>query len=164
LFKLISIRISPFCELARWVLERQGIPYREECHAPILSLPFTWMADRSLNVPVILAPDSTLDVKDFLDYIDARARATDKILPLDAGERQEAERMIVSLLTGLAITVRQYAYANMLPLCEHVAEPAGDEQFDGGASSMVGVGVRERPLPAAEVADAEGAQDHLGDD
>ena len=115
MFKLISIRISPFCELARWVLERQGIPYREECHAPILSLPFTWMADRSLNVPVILAPDSTLDVKDFLDYIDARARATDKILPLDAGERQEAERMIASLLTGLSITVRQYAYANMLP-------------------------------------------------
>jgi cytochrome P450/glutathione S-transferase len=115
MFKLISIRISPFCELARWVLERQGIPYREECHAPILSLPFTWMADRSLNVPVILAPDSKLDVKDFLDYIDARARATDKILPLDAGERQEAERMIASLLTGLSITVRQYAYANMLP-------------------------------------------------
>jgi cytochrome P450/glutathione S-transferase len=115
LFKLISIRISPFCELARWVLERQGIPYREECHAPILSLPFTWVADRSLNVPVILAADTTLEVKDFLDYIDARARASDKILPLDGGERQEAEQIIVSLLTGLAITVRQYAYANMLP-------------------------------------------------
>jgi len=115
LFKLISIRISPFCELARWVLERQGIPYREECHAPILSLPFTWVADRSLNVPVVVAPDATLEVKDFLDYIDMRARASDKILALDADERQAAEQIIASLLTGLAITVRQYAYANMLP-------------------------------------------------
>jgi cytochrome P450/glutathione S-transferase len=115
LFKLISIRISPFCELARWVLEREGIPYREECHAPILSLPFTWLADRSLNVPVVLAPDATLAVKDFLDYIDARARATDELLPVNADERQEAEQIIASLLTGLAITVRQYAYANMLP-------------------------------------------------
>jgi cytochrome P450/glutathione S-transferase len=115
LFKLISIRISPFCELARWVLERQGIPYREECHAPILSLPFTWVSDRSLNVPVVVAPDATLEVKDFLDYIDTRARATDKFVALDAGERQEAEQIIASLLTGLAMTVRQYAYANMLP-------------------------------------------------
>ena len=115
MFKLISIRISPFCELARWVLERQGIPYREECHAPILSLPFSWAADRSLNVPVVVAPDATLEVKDFLDYIDMRARASDKIFPMDAGERREAEQIVASLLTGLAITVRQYAYANMLP-------------------------------------------------
>ena len=115
MFNLISIRISPFCELTRWVLERQGIPYREECHAPILSLPFTWVADRSLNVPVVLAPDATLDVKDFLDYIDARTRAADRILPVDADERQQTEQIIASLLTGLAIAVRQYAYANMLP-------------------------------------------------
>jgi cytochrome P450/glutathione S-transferase len=115
LHKLISVRISPFCELVRWVLERQGIPYREECHAPILNVPFSWAADRGVNVPVILAPDATLEVKDFLDYIDARARADDRILPLGTGERQEAEQLIASLLTGLSITVRQYAYANMLP-------------------------------------------------
>jgi hypothetical protein len=67
MYKLISIRISPFCELARWVLERQGIRYRESCHAPLLSLPFTWAANRSLNVPVVLAPDATFNVQEFLN-------------------------------------------------------------------------------------------------
>jgi len=115
LYNLISIRISPFSELARWVLDRQGIPYRESCHAPILSLPFTWVADRSLNVPVVLAPDVTLGVQDFLNHVDANARDDDRILDLDAADRQEAEERIGSILSGLAIQVRQYAYANMLP-------------------------------------------------
>lgn len=115
MYRLISIRISPFCELARWVLERQGIPYRESCHAPLLSLPFTWAASRSLNVPVVLAPDSTLDVQEFLNYIDNRTRADERILPRDPDERQDAEELIGSILNKLAISVRQYAYANMLP-------------------------------------------------
>jgi len=115
LYNLISIRISPFSELARWVLDRQGMPYRESCHAPILSLPFTWVAARSLNVPVVLAPDVTLDVQDFINHIDASARADDRILALDPNDRQQAEELIGSILSGLAIQVRQYAYANMLP-------------------------------------------------
>ena len=115
MYKLISIRISPFCELARWILERQSIPYRESCHAPLLSLPFTWAADRSLNVPVVLAPDETFEVQDFLNYVDHRARADEKILPQAPEDRREAEQLIASILKELAISVRQYAYANMLP-------------------------------------------------
>lgn len=97
------------------MLERQGIPYRESCHAPLLSLPFTWAADRNLNVPVILAPDTTCEVQKFINYIDNRARADDKILPQDPHGRQEAEDLIGFILNELAISVRQYAYANMLP-------------------------------------------------
>jgi cytochrome P450/glutathione S-transferase len=115
MYRLISIRISPFCELARWILERQGIPYREACHAPLLSLPFTWAADRSLNVPVVLAPDATFDVQEFINHIDNRARVDERILPQEPHERQEAEELIDSILKKLAISVRQYAYANMLP-------------------------------------------------
>jgi hypothetical protein len=115
MYKLISIRISPFCELARWVLESQAIPYRESCHAPLLSLPFTWVADSSLNVPVLLAPDTTFGVQEFLDCIDNRARADERILPQDPHEREDAEELIGSILNKLAIAVRQYAYANMLP-------------------------------------------------
>jgi len=115
MYELISIRISPFCELARWVLERQGIPYRESCHAPLLSLPFTWAADRNLNVPVVLAPDTTSEVQQFINDIDNRARADEKLLPKDPQSRQEAEDLIAYILKELAISVRQYAYANMLP-------------------------------------------------
>jgi cytochrome P450/glutathione S-transferase len=115
MYRLISIRISPFCELARWVLELQGIPYRESCHAPLLSFPFTWTTDRSLNVPVILAPDRTSEVRQFLTDIDNRARADEKILPLGSRERQDAADLIDRILNELAISVRQYAYANMLP-------------------------------------------------
>jgi glutathione S-transferase len=115
MYDSISIRISPFCELARWVLELQGISYRESCHAPLLSFPFTWTSDRSLNVPVILAPDCTSEVRQFLTDIDNRARADEKILPLNPRERQDAADLIDRILNELAISVRQYAYANMLP-------------------------------------------------
>jgi hypothetical protein len=72
-YQLISVRISPFSELGRWVLERQGIAYRESCHAPILNVPFTWAEGRSSNVPVVSAPDATFEVREFLHYIDRRA-------------------------------------------------------------------------------------------
>jgi glutathione S-transferase len=56
-----------------------------------------------------------LGIQDLLNHIDACARPDDRILALDTEERQRAEELIGSILAGLAIQVRQYAYANMLP-------------------------------------------------
>jgi len=115
-FRLISVRISPFCELARWVLERQGIAYEESCHVPILNVPFTKAAGGGINVPFVRAPDAAFEVHEFLNYIEARARADEKLFPTDPGERREAEDLVRSILEELAIAVRLYAYSHMLPI------------------------------------------------
>ncbi|HEY0759523.1 MAG TPA: cytochrome P450 [Acidisarcina sp.] len=114
-YQLTSVRISPFCELARWVLERQGIDYQESCHAPVWNVPYTRAAGNTINVPVVQTPDANLQIGEFLTYIDARARDDDKLFPSDPAERADAEVLVHSILTELALTIRLYAYANMLP-------------------------------------------------
>ena len=114
-YQLTSVRISPFCELARWILERQGISYQESCHAPIWNVPYTKAAGNTVNVPVIQAPDATFQISEFLTYIDARARGDEKIFPIDPAQRAEVDAFIQSILKNLAISTRLYAYGNMLP-------------------------------------------------
>jgi glutathione S-transferase len=114
-YQLTSVRISPFCELARWVLERQGIVYQESCHAPIWNVPYTKAAGNTVNVPVVVAPDASFEISAFLTYIDVRARADEKLFPVDPTQRAEVQAFVQSTLTDLAIAVRLYAYANMLP-------------------------------------------------
>jgi cytochrome P450/glutathione S-transferase len=114
-FLLTSVRISPFCELARWALDRAGILYRESCHAPILNIPFTMLAGGGANVPVIQAPDTILDARQLLAYLDARARPDERLYPADPRKRHEMDLLVRSLIEELAIDVRLYAYAHMLP-------------------------------------------------
>jgi len=114
-YQLVSVRISPFCELARWVLDLQGLPYQERCHAPIWNVPFTQSAGHTVNVPVVTTPDAALEIGPFLEYATARARPDLALLPIDSAARKEIQALTASILTGLAIDVRLYAYANMLP-------------------------------------------------
>jgi cytochrome P450/glutathione S-transferase len=114
-YSLTSVAISPFCELARWSLDRLGIPYREECHAPIWNVPFTKLAGGGVNVPVVRAPDAVLDARALLDYLEARCRDDERLFPSDPDARREVTALVDSLCGDLAIAVRRYAYANMLP-------------------------------------------------
>ena len=114
-YQLTSVRISPFCELARWVLERQGICYDEDCHAPIWNVPYTQAAAKTVNVPAVRVPDASFEIAEFLNYIDARARADDRLFPTDPAARAEMDAFVHSMLTDLGIAIRLYAYSNMLP-------------------------------------------------
>jgi cytochrome P450/glutathione S-transferase len=114
-YQLTSVRISPFCELARWILERQGISYDEACHAPIWNVPYTKAVANTVNVPAIQAPDADFQIAEFLNYIDARARADEKLFPTDPVQRAEVDAFVQSILKDLAISIRLYAYGNMLP-------------------------------------------------
>src|SRR5438876_11840430 len=114
-YELTSVRISPFCELARWVLERAGIAYKESCHVPIWNVPFTRRAGGGVNVPVVKTPDAILEARPFLEYIAARARATDKLHPTGPELRREVDSLVHTFFEDLAIDVRPYAYANILP-------------------------------------------------
>jgi cytochrome P450/glutathione S-transferase len=114
-YELTSVRISPFCELTRWVLERAGIAYKEAGHAPIWNVPFTQIAAKTVNVPAILTPDTAFEALPFLEYLDARLRDSDKLYPSDPEQRRQVVSMVNDFFANLAIWVRLYAYANMLP-------------------------------------------------
>ena len=54
--RLITLPISHYCEKVRWVLDRQGIPYVEEAHAPLLHAFFTMplTGGKSRTVPILV--------------------------------------------------------------------------------------------------------------
>src|SRR5215212_2289304 len=106
-YELTSVRISPFCELARWVLELAGIAYKESCHAPI------WGGGST--PPIVKAPDAVLDARSLLEYLDTRLPESEKLYPLDPEQRRHVETLVQSFFDHLALDVRLYAYANMLP-------------------------------------------------
>src|SRR5262245_189865 len=112
---MTSVAISPFCELARWVLERLGIEYHESCHAPIFNVPFTKLAGGGVNVPVVQTPDAVLETEALLGYLDRHAPQREGLYPTDPALRRETQDLVHWLITDVAIAVRLYAYAHMLP-------------------------------------------------
>ncbi len=73
--RLVTIAVSHFCEKARWALDRAGLPYVEEAHAPLLH----WLAARRAGgrrtTPVLVtdAGEALADSTDILRWVDARA-------------------------------------------------------------------------------------------
>jgi len=72
--RLITIAISHYCEKARWALERGGLSYREEPHAPVLHFRHSKGAGGGDSVPVLCTGDAVLaDSTDILRWVDGRA-------------------------------------------------------------------------------------------
>jgi hypothetical protein len=58
-YVIVSARVSPIVELARWLFERHRIPYEEEGHAPLLHVPFTLWRRGGVEVPVVVSAAQT---------------------------------------------------------------------------------------------------------
>lgn len=72
--RLITIAVSHYCEKARWALERAGLPYREEPHAPVLHFRHSKGAGGGDSVPVLCTGQEVLaDSTDILRWVDGRA-------------------------------------------------------------------------------------------
>src|SRR6185295_10774861 len=83
---LITIPLSHYCEKARWALDRVGLPYREEAHAPLLHRLATRRNDGG-TVPVLVHGGSRLiDSTDILEHVDAVCGG-DLLYPRDAALR-----------------------------------------------------------------------------
>lgn len=119
---MVSISVSPYCELARWTLDRLGLTYTEECHAPVLHL---WPARRHGGggvVPVLDVGETSLtDARQVVDYCEQRAPDALRLFPADPGERAEARQLFDDLFDRLGVAVRAWAYAYMLPQRESTA-------------------------------------------
>ncbi len=58
--RLITIPPSHYCEKARWALQRQGVAFVEEGHAPVFQIPHALWAGGRKTVPVLVRADGTV--------------------------------------------------------------------------------------------------------
>ena len=110
---LITIPLSHYCEKARWALDRLGVPYREEPHAPLLHLAAT-KRHRGGSVPVLLhGDDRFIDSTAILAHAD-EVSGGGHLYPRDATLRREVEELEERFDTELGTQVRRWAYAHLL--------------------------------------------------
>jgi len=115
--RMISIPVSPYCELARWVLDRRGIPYVEECHAPVFHLLATRRYGGGNVVPVLDTGETALlDARAVVDYYEARASRDQKLYPAGPAAQADARKLFDFLFDTFGVAVRAWAYAYMLPV------------------------------------------------
>ncbi len=111
---LVSIPVSPYVEVARWVLDRLGIAYREEGHAPFLHLPAALRRRGGTDVPVLAAPGMALtNARAILEHYGFRGPKP--LYPATADARAEVEQLVTLFYDDMGVAVRAWAYAQMLP-------------------------------------------------
>ena len=115
--RMISIPVSPYCELARWALDWWGIPFVEECHAPVFHVLASRRYGGGSVVPVLdTGETSLLDAREVVDYYEARSPNEQKLYPAGAEDHAEAKHLFNFFFDTLGVAVRAWAYAYMLPL------------------------------------------------
>jgi cytochrome P450/glutathione S-transferase len=112
--RMISVPMDPYGELARWVLDRQGIPYVEECHAP----GFYGIATSEYGgkaVPVLDTGETTLlDARAILNYYEERAPQNLKLYPYDSPVEVDARQLLDFLFDKFGVAVRAWSYPHLL--------------------------------------------------
>lgn len=113
---MVTVPISQYSELARWVFDRNALDYRQESHAPILHIPFTRLHGGGIRIPVVNAGDTTLtDAHAVFEFYEQRASPEAKLFPTDPADKAEAQRMFEEFYEILGLSVAVWAYAYMLP-------------------------------------------------
>ena len=116
-YVIVSARVSPMAELARWLFERYRIPYEEEAHAPLVHALFTWWRKGGVEVPVVISAASVwTGAREVLDGLDGRLRAGERLYGDSPVEREANQRLVGELLNRLVLTVRRLAYFHLLPI------------------------------------------------
>jgi len=135
---LITIPLSHYCEKARWALDRVGLPYREEPHAPVLHLIAT-KRHRGGSVPVLLHGTTCLvDSTDILVHAD-RACGGSLLFPQDPAQRREVEELEEQFDTELGPHTRRWGYAQLLPETKLMRSlwSRGVPKFEAGVISLI---------------------------
>ena len=107
------MRLSHYCEKARWGLDRLGFPYREEAHAPLVHRIFT-KRNRGSTVPMLVHGERALTQSSaILAYADAVCGGG-HLYPADEVLRQEVRELEAGFDRQLGPQVRRWAYAHLL--------------------------------------------------
>ncbi|MBI2392130.1 MAG: glutathione S-transferase [Deltaproteobacteria bacterium] len=112
--RLLTIPVSPYCEKARWALDRADIAYLEEGHAPVLH----WRATLPLHtrtVPVLITRGAVLaSSTSIVRWSDARCTGGEHLYPNDPALRREVEELEAHFDAKLGPATRRWAYSFML--------------------------------------------------
>jgi glutathione S-transferase len=110
---LITMRLSHFCEKARWGLDRVGFPYREESHAPLVHRLVT-TRNRGSTVPILVCGAETFtDSTAILQFADER-RGGGHLYPSNDAEKNEVIAWVERLGNQLGPHARRWVYGNLL--------------------------------------------------
>jgi glutathione S-transferase len=113
---MISVPVSPYVELARWVLERLSVEYTEQCHAPVFNTIAARRHRGGTVVPVLdIGATSLTDARQVVEHYEALAAPALRLYPDDPAQRDEAKALFAELYDGLGVAVRAWAYAYQLP-------------------------------------------------
>jgi glutathione S-transferase len=112
--RLITFRISHYCEKVRWALDRTSFSYIEECHLPPLHrLKTTPLGGNS--VPVLVTEAKVFkDSADILKYVDAAAPSHLKLYPESPELQHEVDKLEVQFNQKLGVLIRQWGYFYVL--------------------------------------------------
>jgi glutathione S-transferase len=114
--KMISIIVSDGCELARWLLQRAGLPFVEELHAPFLHMLATLRVRGGLEVPVVVTPTGVwTTLAGLAEAIDARSPPGRKVFGETEAERLANAAFLQKLMDLSGAPLRRYVYRAVLP-------------------------------------------------
>ena len=113
--KLVTIGFSHFCEKARWALDRSGVEYTEESHAPIAHFLAVFRAGGNRTVPVLVTDDGVFDDStDILKYVDPFAPEEGRLYPDEPAARREVLDLEERFDRELGPRARRWAYSWLL--------------------------------------------------
>lgn len=114
-WRMVSIPVSPYVELVRWVLDWFGLPYTEQRHAPFVHLFAAWRAGGGTEVPILVTPDGPKsNARRSIAYVETIPSAH-SLRPADPAARTLVDELYEALYGPFGIAVRAWAYAYMLP-------------------------------------------------
>jgi glutathione S-transferase len=108
----ITIPLSHYCEKARWALDRTGLTYREEPHAPLLNR--LVRKGGGGTVPMLVHAGARFtDSTAILVHADA-SDGGGLLYPRDATSRREVDELVERFDRELGPQVRRWAYSHLL--------------------------------------------------
>ena len=114
--RLVTIWNSHYCEKARWALDRVGVPYVEEAHAPLFHVVPVKRAGGRRSTPVLVIEGQVLpDSTDILRWLDAHADRPGTLFGASPDEASEVLDLEERFDEDLGPHTRRYAYFLILP-------------------------------------------------
>ena len=109
---LVTIGPSHYCEKARWALDRLGIAFREEKHAPVTHFPALMRRRAGFTTPVLVIDGRAIgDSTAILRHLDTLAPPELRLFPDDPAERLQASALESFFDEELAPETRRWVYS-----------------------------------------------------
>ena len=114
--RLITIPLSHYCEKARWALERAGIAFTEERHAPLFHMLPSFRASGHRTTPVLVTNGGVhAQSADIVRWASDHAKKGGSFFPDDPSARAEVDTLCARFDDELGPHVRRYIYFEVLP-------------------------------------------------